>query len=53
VPALVFASKRAEILQRFLDRSHVFATEWFRQKYEKPARRNLEASIMRLESISA
>lgn len=48
VPAPVFASKRAEILQRFLDRSHVFATEWFRQKYENPARRNLEASIVRL-----
>ena len=52
VPASVFASKRAEILQRFLDRSGIFATEWFRQKYEKPARRNLEASIVRLKSIS-
>lgn len=53
VSGSVFASKRAEILQRFLDRSHLFATEWFRQKYEKPARRNLETSIMRLKSISA
>lgn len=48
VPTSVFASKRSEILKRFLDRSHVFATEWFRRKYEKPARRNLEASIVRL-----
>jgi predicted metal-dependent HD superfamily phosphohydrolase len=45
VPHLVFASKRTEILKRFLARERIFATDWFRNKYEKQARLNLEASI--------
>ena len=44
----VFRSKRAEILQRFLDRERIFATDWFRKKYEQAARRNLAASIRKL-----
>jgi predicted metal-dependent HD superfamily phosphohydrolase len=48
VPAAVFASKRAELLQGFLARKHVFVTDWFRGKYEQQARHNLEASIRRL-----
>ena len=48
VPEAVFASKRAEILQGFLAREQIFATEWFRTKYERHARRNLEASIREL-----
>lgn len=52
VPASVFASKRAEILQRFLDRNHVFATERFRQKYEEQARKNLEVSVLSLRRLA-
>lgn len=48
VPRPIFASKRAEILQRFLARPTIFATEWFRAKYEQQARRNLKASIANL-----
>jgi len=48
VPEAVFASKRAEILHRFLAREWIFATEWFREKYERQARRNLEESIAQL-----
>jgi predicted metal-dependent HD superfamily phosphohydrolase len=48
VPQNLFASKRAEILQRFLARERIFATDWFRNKYERSARRNLEASIAKL-----
>jgi predicted metal-dependent HD superfamily phosphohydrolase len=48
IPELAFVSKRVEILQRFLARERIFATEWFRNKYERQARRNLEASISRL-----
>jgi predicted metal-dependent HD superfamily phosphohydrolase len=44
----LFRSKRAEILQRFLDHERIFATDWFRKKYEQAARRNLEASIRKL-----
>ncbi len=48
VPRLVFASKRAEILNRFLSRQRIFATDWFHNKYEKQARLNLAASISAL-----
>ena len=48
VPRPIFASKRAEILDRFLARPTIFATEWFRAKYERQARRNLQASIANL-----
>jgi predicted metal-dependent HD superfamily phosphohydrolase len=48
VPDLVFASKRAEILKRFLSRERIFATDWFRKKYEQQARLNLRASIVAL-----
>ena len=51
VPQNLFASKRVEILQRFLARQRIFATEWFRNKYERPARRNLEASITKLRQL--
>lgn len=44
----VFNSKRAEILQRFLERERIFSTEHFFAKYERQARRNLEKSIRRL-----
>lgn len=48
VPQSIFASKRGEILQRFLARERIFATAWFRNKYESQARRNLAASIRKL-----
>ena len=52
VPVVVFKSKRAEILQRFLAREQLFATDWFRGKYEQQARRNLAASVRRLNEKS-
>jgi len=52
VPKAVFASKRAEILQRFLARDRIFVTEWFRNKYERQARQNLEVSISKLRGSS-
>ena len=51
VPDLVFASKRLEILQRFVAREHLFATKWFRNKYEAQARRNLKASNTKLKRL--
>jgi predicted metal-dependent HD superfamily phosphohydrolase len=48
----VFSSKRAEVLQRLLARERVFATDWFRTKYEQQARRNLEVSIRKLTQPS-
>ncbi len=51
VPALLFKPKRAEILQRFLDRKRIYTTDLFAAKYEKAARRNLENSIRRLKRL--
>jgi len=48
VPREVFASKRAEILENFLERKQIYRTEAFRAKYEESARRNLRDSVNRL-----
>lgn len=48
VPTDVFAGKRAEVLQRFLDRPRVYATESFFDRYEARARENLTRSLKRL-----
>jgi predicted metal-dependent HD superfamily phosphohydrolase len=45
-----FAARRAEILQRFLARERIYATEPFFAKFEKQARGNLEHSIQRLKA---
>jgi len=44
----VFNTKRAEILQRFLNRERIYSTDHFFAKYERQARRNLENSIREL-----
>ena len=49
VPDQVFAEKRAEILQGFLNRDCIFATEFFRGRYEEQARKNLARSIKKLK----
>jgi predicted metal-dependent HD superfamily phosphohydrolase len=48
VPDDLFASKRAEILDRFLARDRIYATDWFFQSCERQARSNLKASLARL-----
>ena len=45
VPKTVFTSKRAEILERFLSRDRIYVTDWFGNRYERQARKNLAASI--------
>jgi len=44
VPAADYSAKRAEILERFLSRERIYTTEWFHQKYEAQARKNLAES---------
>ena len=51
VPQPVFATGRAEILQRFVARPRIFATGWFWEKYERQARQNLAASITKLREF--
>jgi len=48
VPNSVFVAKRLEVLRRFLAHERIFSTDWFHDKYERHARRNLETSINRL-----
>ena len=45
----IFNSKRKEILQRFLGRERIYTTEYFANRYEEAARRNLERSIGKLK----
>ena len=49
VPQPAFAAGRAGILRGFLARPHIYQTDGFRERLEGPARRNLQASIRRLE----
>ena len=50
VPVQTFATKRAEILARFLKREHIYHNDLFRKKFEQQARRNLQSSITTLLS---
>ena len=49
VPWFLYRRKRIEILRSFLDREAIYSTERFRQRYETPARSNLERAIHKLE----
>ena len=48
VPAIVFRTKRREILRGFLARASIFSTQKFAEAYEARARANLKRSIKRL-----
>ena len=48
VPGPLFRRKRREILEGFLARPRLYATEWFHQRLESPARDNLRRSLARL-----
>lgn len=50
VPEDIFRNKRADILQGFLDRPRIFRMDYFYEKYEKQARKNLKRSFARLIS---
>lgn len=50
VPEEIFKTKRAEILQKFLDRPSIFSTTHFRKKYETGARQNLKQPIKNLSA---
>ena len=48
VPEDTFRARRAEVLQRFLARDCIFATGWFRERFEAQARENLKQSLQQL-----
>jgi len=45
VPEALFAAKRREILQGFVTRPAIYATEWFRASHESAARANLARAL--------
>jgi predicted metal-dependent HD superfamily phosphohydrolase len=51
VPSPLFRQKRAAILQSFLSRSSVYATEHFQERLESAARRNLTEAITALSGV--
>jgi predicted metal-dependent HD superfamily phosphohydrolase len=50
VEETIFAEKRAEILKTFLARERIYSTPWFYDRYEQPARANLQSSVARLKN---
>jgi predicted metal-dependent HD superfamily phosphohydrolase len=46
----IFAAKRAEILERFLERDRIYTTDEFFVKYEQQARINLQNSLCKLKA---
>jgi len=49
VPDADFRAGRSKILQSFLDRSSIYQTKYFMDKYESIARKNLQRSIEQLK----
>jgi predicted metal-dependent HD superfamily phosphohydrolase len=50
VPLATFCLKRAQLLETFLDRPRLYATDYFHTRYAEQARRNLQASIQQLQN---
>ena len=48
VPTQQFRPARRKILNDFLEREHIYCTEWFRTRREAQARANLQRSLTRL-----
>lgn len=48
VPRPLYRLKRIEVLESFLKRRSIYGSEYFRGRYEKQARRNLERAILGL-----
>ncbi len=53
VPEPIFRARRLEILTRFLARPTIYATAWFRDLFEAPARANLTRSAAALHAALA
>ena len=52
VPELTFIEGRFAVLKKFLERESIYATDFFRQKYEAQARANMTRALRRLSSAA-
>jgi predicted metal-dependent HD superfamily phosphohydrolase len=50
VPTAQFRPGRRKVLTSFLERPRIYCTDWFRERYEATARRNLERALTRLSA---
>lgn len=50
VPEDEYRAGRSAVLERFLARPAIYATTWFRARYEKIARRNLALALEQLQA---
>jgi len=48
VPSLIYKKKRKEILTKFLDRKRIYSHEYFYEKLENNARKNISQAILDL-----
>lgn len=48
VPDAIYRTARSEVLTRFLRRRFIYQTDFFRERYEAPARANLERALEQL-----
>ena len=46
-----FVAGRTAVLESFLSRQTIYSTEFFRNRYERQARRNLKRSVLRLQNF--
>jgi predicted metal-dependent HD superfamily phosphohydrolase len=51
VEVSVYRTKRGEVLRSFLDRDRIYGTDYFHQRLEGQARKNLEWAINRLPEV--
>lgn len=50
VPAATYAAARRRVLQGFLDRPRLYATDWFHARLDTPARDNLRRALAALDA---
>jgi predicted metal-dependent HD superfamily phosphohydrolase len=51
VPDIIYRRERATVLRGLLEREPLYATPFFRERFERPARANLRRALARLGNV--